>query len=122
MYSMNLYDGLVCLDRLLLDVKVGGLDLRVDAALGLGAAVLVHQVLEPAGALATVCEPDLVVHLLRRVHIPCKDRRAQLIHTYIAVGRGGKKTKNTIQIYMHTYTYLKCTSVLTQPSEEKPTS
>lgn len=106
MYSMNLYDGLVCLDRLLLDVKVRGLDLRVDAALGLGAAVLVHQVLEPAGALAAVSEPDLVVHLLRRVHIPCKDRRAQLIHTYIHRSRERWKENQNHHADIHVHIYI----------------
>mmetsp|Transcript_28445 Transcript_28445/g.47788 ORF Transcript_28445/g.47788 Transcript_28445/m.47788 type:complete len:200 (-) Transcript_28445:425-1024(-) len=56
--------------KLLLDGEVLGLDLGVDAALGLGAAVLVDQVLEAAGALTAVGEPHLVLHLLGGVHVP----------------------------------------------------
>jgi hypothetical protein len=54
--------------RLLLEVEVSG-DLGVDAALGLSTAVLVDQVLESAGSLTAICEPDLVLDLLRAVHI-----------------------------------------------------
>ena len=41
----------------------------MDAALSLGAAVLVLQVLKTAAALPAVREPQLVIHLLGRVHV-----------------------------------------------------
>lgn len=59
---------------LLLDVQVICLDLSVNATLGLGTAVLVHEVLEAARPLSAVGEPDLRVHLLRGVHIAWKGR------------------------------------------------
>lgn len=41
----------------------------MDAALGLGTAVLVDQVLESARSLTAICEPDLVLDLLCAVHV-----------------------------------------------------
>lgn len=54
---------------LLLQVKISG-DLSVDTTFGLCTSILVDEILESSRSLATIGEPDLVINLLRGVHVP----------------------------------------------------
>lgn len=53
---------------LLLDIQVLA-DLSVNSTLRLCGAVFVHQVLESTRPLSAVSKPNLVVHLLRGMHV-----------------------------------------------------
>ena len=53
---------------LLLDIEILP-DLGVNTAFSLGGAVFVDEILESARSLSTISEPDLVIDLLRRMHV-----------------------------------------------------